>query len=373
MIYFVALLSAATITALLTPAVIRIARRFRILDMPGEPRKIHTKPVPLLGGIAPFLSFAVVLVLLVLARPELIVSEVPSKKLVGFLIGALVIMIGGFLDDRYKLAPSRQIIFPILAALIVIASGIGIREITNPFGGVISLVSWEKVLFWWGDVPYRFTLPADLFTFLWLIGMMYTTKFLDGLDGLVSGLTVIGGAMVFFLATTTQWYQPEVGLLAVLAAGAFLGFLPWNFHPARIFLGEGGSLFAGFLLGTLAVISGGKIATTLLVVGIPLLDAAWVIARRLLWEGRSPARADQKHLHFRLLDVGFSHRAAVVLLWTIATLFGTLTLVLQSKEKLVALGMLFVLMVVGAAVLVLVSKRQRKKDPPTPFLSKDFQ
>lgn len=342
MTYLAVFLGAILLSVILTPAARWIAWRFQIFDLPGDSRKIHTKPVPLLGGVAPFLSFAVVLVGVLVVRPELITTEVPVKKLVGFLIGALVIMIGGFLDDRYRFGPSRQIIFPIVAALIVVASGIGIREITNPFGGVISFVAWL----------------AALLTFLWLMGMMYTTKFLDGLDGLVSGLTVIGAVMVFFLTTTTQWFQPEVGLIAALAAGAFLGFLPWNFHPAKIFLGEGGSLFAGFLLGTLAVISGGKIATTLLVVGIPLLDAAWVILRRLLWEGRSPARADRKHLHFRLLDVGFSHRAAVVILWAIAALFGTLTLVLQSKEKLVALGILLVLMIVGAAVLVLVSKRK---------------
>ncbi|MBI4133528.1 undecaprenyl/decaprenyl-phosphate alpha-N-acetylglucosaminyl 1-phosphate transferase [Candidatus Uhrbacteria bacterium] len=342
MVYIGAFLGALVLAGLLTSLVRKIALRFRIVDVPGESRKIHTEPIPLLGGIAPFLSFAILLALVLLGEPGLLTGEVPARKLIGFIIAGAVLMVGGFFDDRYKLRPSRQIIFPILAALIVIASGIGIREITNPFGGVISFIAWQGILL----------------TFLWLMGMMYTTKVLDGLDGLVSGLTVIGAVMVFFFTTTTQWFQPEVGLLAVLAAGAFLGFLPWNFHPAKIFLGEGGSLFAGFLLGTLAVISGGKIATTLLVVGIPLLDAAWVIARRLLWEGRSPARADRKHLHFRLLDVGFSHRAAVIVLWAIAALFGTLTLVLQSKEKLVALGILLVLMVIGAVVLVRVAKRK---------------
>lgn len=338
MIFFIAL----AISLCLTPAVIKLARRFEIVDRPGEARKIHTTLIPLLGGLVPFLSFVLVLGGLLFWFPNLLAPEVPTKKVLGLILGGLILMIGGFLDDRYNLEPAKQIIFPVLATLAVIWSGIGIREITNPFGGTLKFAPWL----------------THLFTFIWLMVMMYTTKFLDGLDGLVSGLTVIGAAMIFFLTQTVQWYQPNLGLLAMTAAGAFLGFLFWNFHPAKIFLGEGGSLFAGYLLGVLAIISGGKIATTLLVFGIPLLDAAWVILRRVFWEGRSPTRADHKHLHFRLLGAGLTHRRAVLVLYLFAALFGMLTLVLQSKEKLVALGVLLVLMIVGGIILVLVSRRR---------------
>jgi len=261
-------------------------------------------------------------------------------------------MIGGALDDKYNLKPSRQMIFSVLAAFAVIASGIGIREITNPFGGVIDLAQWEKVLFWWQGVGYRLTLPADIFTFVWLLGMTYTTKFLDGLDGLVSGITVIGAMMIVLLTTMTKWFQPEVGLVAIIAAGAFLGFLIWNWHPAKIFLGTGGSTFAGFLLGSLAIISGGKIATTLLVLGVPILDTAWVILRRLFWDKKSPTQADRKHLHFRLLDVGFSHRGAVLFLYIVAALFGITTIFLQSREKLIALGSMAISMILLAIFLI---------------------
>ena len=356
--YLFALISAFGIVVAVTPMVRRLAARLGVIDVPGEPRKIHGRPTPPLGGIAIFAGLFLVWWYVAAHTPYLLGASIKEKHLWGLFAGSAVLMLGGYLDDKYNLKPSRQILFPILAALIVIASGIGVRLITNPFGGTISLVSWERVLFWFHGVGYRVTLPADLLTFAWLLGMMYTTKFLDGLDGLVSGLTVIGSIMIMLLATVTRFYQPEVGMLAAVVAGAFAGFLIFNFHPARIFLGEGGSLFAGFLLGTLAVISGGKIATALLVLGVPVLDAGWVIARRLFWQRRRPTIADRTHLHFRLLDAGFSHRGAVVLFWVISAAFGVTTLFLQSAQKLVAFGVLALVM--GALGVWVVMRYHRK-------------
>lgn len=355
--YFLAFVGSCVMVAVLTPFVRSLAMRLRVLDVPGEPRKIHNKPTPLLGGVAVFLGLIAVMWIVALTTPYLLDTSIRLKHLIGVSLGGLVLMIGGWLDDKYNLKPSRQIVFSILAVLIVIASGIGIRQITNPFGGTLSLVSWERVLFWWEGVGYRVTFPADLFTFVWLMVLIYTTKFLDGLDGLVSGITTIGALMIFFLATATKFFQPEVGMLSIIVAGAFLGFLFWNWHPAKIFLGTGGSTLAGFLLGTLAIISGGKIATALLVLGVPVLDAGWVILRRALWERKWPTLADRKHLHFRILDAGFSHRGAVILLWTLAAAFGIATLVLQSKQKLAALGVLVAVMVVLAGYVVVRYKR----------------
>lgn len=356
MVYGLVFIITAVFTAVITPLVVKIAKRLGVLDIPGAARKIHQKPMPLLGGLAPWFGFCLVVGVIVFWFPELFTAAVPIKHLIGVVIGGTVLMIGGALDDRYRLRPIQQIIFPIIAALMVVASGIGVHEITNPFGGVIQLVRWEWVLFFWQGIPYHFSFPADLFTFAWLLGMMYTTKFLDGLDGLVAGLTAIGCIIIVFLTTTTQWYQPEVGVLAAIAAGAFAGFLVWNFHPAKIFLGEGGSTFAGFLLGTLAIISGGKIATALLVFGLPILDIAWIILRRIFWEHRSAAQDDRKHLHFRLLDLGLSQRGAVLVFYVLATVFGITTLVLQSREKLVAFGILVVLMIIGGSALVVAHK-----------------
>lgn len=341
--YFFAFLITAALSAAITPLIIKIARQFKILDFPDDQRKMHTEVKPLLGGLAPFLAFFSIIGFLCWFQPEFLLAKIPVRHLIGLAIGAGFLMIGGILDDKFRLRPSFQIVFPTLSALTIIGSGIGVKEITNPFGGVISFADWQ----------------ADIFTFVWLMGVMYTTKLLDGLDGLVSGLTVIGSGIILFLATTTQWYQPEIGLMSAIASGAFAGFLLWNFFPAKIFLGEGGSTFAGFLLGVLAIISGGKIATTLLVLGIPILDFGWVILRRLFWEKKSFVHDDKKHLHFRLLEAGFSHRNAVLVLYLAAALFGVTTLVLQSREKLVALGILFVFMVSLGAATILKSKKSR--------------
>lgn len=336
-----------------------LATRWHIFDCPTGLRKIHKEPTPLLGGVGIFVGLFVVLFLFVALAPQSLVGHyLQLKQLMGLFIGGFILVVGGILDEKYNLKPSRQMIFSIMAVLAVIACGVGVREMTNPFGGTFNLVSWEKTLFWWQGIPCRLSLPADLITFVWLMVMIYTTKFLDGLDGLVSGVTVVGALTIAFLATLTKWYQPEVALVAMMTAGAFAGFLFWNWHPAKIFLGNSGSTLAGFLLGVLAIISGSKIATTLLVLGVPVLDVVWVIGRRIFWERKSPAQADRKHLHFRLLDVGFSHRGAVLFLYLISALFGVAALFLQSREKMIALAVLVVLMIVLAVFAVSWRKRR---------------
>ena len=178
----------------------------------------------------------------------------------------------GVVDDKYGLKPHESIWGPILAAVCILMAGIRVGTITNPFGGLITFVGWIGIVV----------------TFLWLVGMMYTTKFLDGLDGLVSGIGGIGGLIIFFLSITAISNQPETALISIIFAASCIGFLVFNFNPAKIFLGEGGSLFIGFMLGSLAIVSGGKIATTLLILGIPLLDAVWVVLRRIIVEKKSP-------------------------------------------------------------------------------------
>lgn len=343
--YFAAFFSAFILSVILTMIVRRVAWRFKVLDVPGaDPRHIHKYPIPLLGGIAVFVSFVVVLCFFAFTGSSILGAHVSMKQIIGVIVGGLVLIIGGALDDKYDLKPQYQFLFSLAAVFVVIASGIGIREITNPFGGVINLATWERVLFWYHGVGYRITLPADALTAMWLLVMIYTTKFLDGLDGLVSGVTAIGALAIAALTMMTRWYQPNVGFMSLIFAGALIGFLVFNWHPAKIFLGNGGSMFAGFMLGILAVISGGKIATALLVMGIPFLDAIWVIVQRIMHH-RSPTKGDRSHLHFRLLDLGFSHRQAVLFLYAISLAFGATTIFLQSKEKLIALGVLAVCMV----------------------------
>lgn len=343
------------VTAVAVTALVRsFALRRGVLDAPLSQRKVHTVPTPLLGGIAVIIA---VCVGMCVAYPSLIGGYLLPKHLLGVCVAALLIAIGGAWDDRRNLPPHVQIIFPILASLIIVASGIGISYITNPFGGTFSLEQWHVVLFTWNGLPYGITLWADLFTVVWLMGMMYTTKFLDGLDGLVSGVSVIGMLIIFGLSLQPHVFQPETGTLALIGAAAFLGFLVWNWHPAKIFLGESGSLFAGFFLGTLSIISGAKIATALLIVGIPVLDVAWVITRRLFVEHRSPFSADRKHLHLRLLDAGLSHRTVVIVLYVFTAVFGMTGLFTQSRTKVAALVVLLVVMFSVSVWLVRRHKR----------------
>lgn len=340
--YFLFFAAAGLLAFLLTAPIKKLAEKFSIVDPAGQPRKIHLGLKPLLGGTAIFLAFWLVILLLVLAGGWLPGRYISANFLWGIFGGGLILMVGGFLDDKYNLAPRWQFIFPALAVLAVIASGIGIDYVTNPLGlGLWYLDKWQLSFF-----GFKFVVLADIFTIVWLLGMMYTTKFLDGLDGLVSGMTVIGAFIIFALSLSAKTYQPDVALLALALCGAAFGFLFWNYYPAKIFLGEGGSVWVGFMLGVLAIISGGKVATALLVMGIPILDAGWVIFRRLLIEKRSPVQPDGKHLHFRLLQVFFSQKKAVLILWGLALFFGTASLFLQTKGKIFLLVLLLAIMII---------------------------
>jgi UDP-GlcNAc:undecaprenyl-phosphate GlcNAc-1-phosphate transferase len=337
MFYWLIFLAALSLTAILTAAVRKIALAFKIVDQAGvapeSNRKIHVGAVPLLGGAA---IFAAYFLFLFLFADRFLHGDLGLRQLVGFFLGALIIIIGGFLDDKYNLPPQAQIIFPLLAVVAVILGGVQIAKITNPFGGVINLGTLSLV--------------GSLLIAVWLLGMMYTTKLLDGVDGLVTGVTAIGGFIIFLFTLTTRYYQPNIAFAALLLTAVCLGFLIFNWHPAKIFLGEGGSLLLGFILGVLAIISGGKIAIALLVMGIPILDVAWTILRRLL-SGRNPFRfADQKHLHHRLLALGLSQRQTVLIFYALSLIFGLSGLFLQSRGKFWALvGLLLVMLVLVIA------------------------
>jgi UDP-GlcNAc:undecaprenyl-phosphate GlcNAc-1-phosphate transferase len=329
--YIQPLILSLALSLILSWLTIKLALKLKILDHPKENRKLHNKPMPLLGGLAIFGSFFVVAFI---NLKNIKSNTVLPQFIIAMFVGAVILMIGGYMDDKYNLSPSKSIIAPILASLAVIASGLKIDYITNPFGGYLSI---GLVL-------------GAIITFLWILGMMYTTKILDGLDGLVTGVTCIGAIIIFFASFQQYFIQPEVAVLALILAGACFGFLFWNFNPAKIFLGESGSLLCGFLLACLAILSKGKIATTLLIMGIPILDLVWVILRR--WrEGGSIKIADRKHLHHRLIDAGLSHRNAVLVYYFLTALFGGTALFLQSKGKFLALIFLLAIMILVAGFL----------------------
>ncbi|MBU6447369.1 undecaprenyl/decaprenyl-phosphate alpha-N-acetylglucosaminyl 1-phosphate transferase [Patescibacteria group bacterium] len=347
MLYVLFFIIAFVVSLLAVPVVKKAAWRFKVLDMPNDPRKIHTRPIPFLGGFAIFISFFLTL-LLYLKFFDHDFAVIPARFFWGMFIGASILMIGGFLDDKYSLKPRLQIISPVLAALAVVYSGIGvgITILSNPLGGHFNLAFSV------------FGISASaIFIFIFVLGMIYTTKFLDGMDGLASGISAIAGLTLFFLSLTPRISQSITASLAIIFTGAVVGFLVFNFNPASIFLGESGSTLLGFMLAVFSVLLGGKIATAILVMGIPILDVAWVIARRI-WYGTSPFKADRKHLHFRLLDIGFSQRQTVLILYFIAAVFGVVTLFLQSLGKLIALLILIFVMACLAVASVVVYKEK---------------
>jgi len=258
-------------------------------------------------------------------------------RLMGLILGSTFIFLVGLWDDKRELSPAPQLIAQFIASLIAIHFLIFIEVVNDPFTN-------RQVWF-----PWFVTLP---FTIFWLMGMMNTVNWLDGLDGLAAGVAAILSAVLAIHMYREGQYS--VALLPLALLGATLGFLPYNFHPAKVFMGSCGSYFLGFAVGALGIIAGAKVATVLLVMGIPILDVAWQIFNRVRL-GRSPAIGDRGHLHFRLLDMGLSQRRIVLLYYLFCLAFGIFALVISSRlYKFLAL---LVLGVVTTAVLFTLSRR----------------
>lgn len=311
---------AAGLSFVLSYASSKWAYRLGAVDQPSGGRKIHTRPIPLFGGVGIAIT---ILIGIVFIWSQGLFADLGTRQLIGFVAGIIILAVGGMTDDISARSAGTQIVFPILASLAVVASGTGIVQVTNPSGGGLSLVWWKIS---------NISLPADVLTVCWLLFATYATKFLDGLDGLVTGLAVIGASMVGAHTLSAAYYQPGVAMLSGLVGGSFLGFLPRAAHPAKQFLGDLGSTLAGFALGFLAIVSSAKVAIALAVIAIPLADAVFVVLNRIR-RGKPPWVGDATHLHFRLLRAGVPHRTAVFLYWVASFVAGILALSLQTRGK----------------------------------------
>ncbi|OGE80289.1 MAG: hypothetical protein A2660_01135 [Candidatus Doudnabacteria bacterium RIFCSPHIGHO2_01_FULL_45_18] len=346
-IYIISFVAAFVVSWLCSLWVIRMASRAKILDVPDMERKFHQQATPTLGGLAVFLSFFLVTLAVGILGGHLLDGNIPFRVLLAIWVGGVVLMVGGYLDDRYQLPPYFSIIFPVVSSLLIVVSGVKAVSVHNPFTNNVIVLDQLSFL-------------SGLVVFVWTMTLTYATKLLDGMDGLVTGIAAIGALVLFGISLTPQVMQQQTAILAITLAGSLLGFLVLNFYPAKIFLGEGGSTFAGFMLAILAVVSGGKIATALLVMGIPLLDMTWVIIQRLQ-SGRSPFSADRRHLHYKLLEIGFSEPKTVLFLYVLTAAFGLSALFLQSRGKLIALVILFAVMLVIIATMFSLYKKKRNK------------
>lgn len=342
-----------------TKVVQKFAQHFGVVDDPGTApeRKRQQHPVALLGGWAIYLSVLIGIAASLLISHLLIDSFLSTRQLVGILLGGLIIVIGGSIDDKKGLRAMQQMLFPALAIFSVIIFGVGVDYITSPFGGVLILDSIKIQILQLGGTTYHLTLWSDVFTFIWLLVLMYATKLLDGVDGLASGVGVIGSVLLFGLSLTSVVNQPGTAMLSIIIAGAFLGFWIFNKYPARIYLGEGGSILIGFFLGLLAIISGAKIATALLILALPILDVAWVILTRL-GSGKRIWQADRSHLHFRLQDKGMRPQTVLYLFYALSLLFGVSALFANTWVKFI---LLIVAVSLSCVLIVFAMKKQNAR------------
>ncbi len=292
-----------------TPFIRRLANKIGAVDLPNQ-RKVHKEPMPRLGGMAIYLGFVAAALLLV----DL------SNKVIGLLLGGTIILILGIIDDVRGISPKTKLMGQAAAALVVIAFGIKIQFITNPFDSLIFLGS--------------LSIPITL---LWLVGVTNAVNLIDGLDGLASGISAIALFTFSYIAYTNQ--QFTVSLLTFLLAGCIIGFLRYNFYPATIFLGDSGSMFLGFNIAALAVFGLLKGVTLvalvipLTILGVPIFDTFFAIVRRRR-EHQPIFKADKKHIHHRLLNRGLSHWQAVLIIYLISLCFSASALWFSSNLRL---------------------------------------
>ncbi len=331
---FLSLLCAFLVALAATPLVRRLALAYGLVDSPSV-RKVHRRPVPRIGGVALFLAVvAGILPLFLFSRHPEVVRGADLAKIVTFLGCGAAIFLLGLWDDVKGLRASTKFFAQVLLALLVTIQGVRIQTLTLP--GILSN-------------PLDFGFLAWPLTILWIVGITNAVNLIDGLDGLAAGISGVACAAIGFLAVSQGHYL--MGSIAAALFGAVLGFLVFNFNPARIFMGDSGSLFLGFMLGAGSVLFTGKSATMvglalpLLALGIPIFDTLFCMLRRFL-ERRSIFSPDRSHIHHRLLDMGFTHRKVVLILYGVTFLItatGTWLMVVERRQVL--LGFMAVLVV----------------------------
>lgn len=290
-----------------------------------HPKVVHDQPVPRGGGIP---IFAAMLIGSWLFLPG-------DTKTAGIVGAAAILAAIGFLDDRYeeRISPYLRLVINILAALCVIGVGIGIAYISNPLGGILKLDSPRWCFELMGN-QHCIWLLSDLFALVWLVWMQNIVGWSSGVDGQLPGFVIVAAITIAILGLRSggDSSQITVVVLAGLIAGAYAGFLPWNWYPQKIMPGYGGKSLAGFLLGLLAILSGAKVGAMLMVLAIPFIDAVLVIIKRIR-EGRSPVWGGREHLHHLLLDRGWGKRRIALFYWGISVVLAILALQLKAGLK----------------------------------------
>ncbi|MGI6587159.1 MAG: undecaprenyl/decaprenyl-phosphate alpha-N-acetylglucosaminyl 1-phosphate transferase [Gracilibacteraceae bacterium] len=319
----IAFIIALSVSFAATPLVIKLAKHLGAIDVPEDGRRVHKVPTPRLGGLAIFLGFLAALLYMYKVDP----------RMVGILTGAAMIVTLGFFDDIKPLPAKFKLLVQVIAAVIAIRSGVRIDHVSNPLNFMFP--EHQYIIF--GNWSYPLTL-------LWIVGVTNAINLVDGLDGLAAGISIISAVTLFVAAQNTG--QPFAAFLASILAASTLGFLPYNFNPAKIFMGDTGALFLGYMLSVISVIGvlKGAAALSILVpifaIGLPIYDTLFAMVRRAS-NGKSMIEADKGHLHHKLLNAGMSQRQAVITLYSISAVLGFSAVVLVEVTLKVAFVMVF--------------------------------
>ena len=322
------------ITYFLTPVLIRLCMRWGILDIPHGPRSVHEEPVPTMGGVAVYISFFLPFLLLVfynntISRTFLLNREI----LIGLFVSGSIVFGIGVYDDIKGMRPFMKLLFQCLAAVIIYCFGFKIAVVSNPFGQ-----------------PFELGIYSLPFTILWIVGVTNAINLIDGIDGLAAGVTFFTSIAILFIAIGMGNIY-TIAFVSALAGG-MLGVLKYNFPPAKIFLGDSGSMFLGFVLGAIAIRGSQKGATAvallipIIVLGLPLIDTILAMARRLL-RGVPISAGDRQHIHHILVKSGFTKRQVAFLLYGLCVLFGMVALLVMVMKNQFAAGVLGVMFLIA--------------------------
>jgi UDP-GlcNAc:undecaprenyl-phosphate GlcNAc-1-phosphate transferase len=341
---------------LLTVAVLWIGTKvYPKLGLMDRPHKygLTRAPIPYPGGILLYLVFLVL---------SLVFLE-PTLKLMGLLLGGGLLALVSFIDDRVNLSPSFRLLNQVLVAAIMVIAGIGITHISNPFGGTLRLDDIQIALNM-GSFSQTLLVISSLFTIVWIVLVVNTMNWLDGIPGMVSGISTLGGLTLFFLSITPFVNQPEIATMALITAMIAFAFWLFDFYPPKFLMGDSGTMFFGLLLSVMAIFSGGKIATAFLILGFAILDALYVIIYRLYkrqapWKGGEWDKYRKAvHLHHRLLQSGFSERQVLLMIYALSAAFGVTALFIGTQGKFWAIVSIAVVLFVIGVVL----KARQKRD-----------
>jgi len=337
----VALGVALVLSLAATPGVKWIAKRVGAIDVPTEARRVHKRPIPRLGGLAIFVAF----VLSVLFFADI------TEQVRGILIGSVIVVIIGVIDDIMTLSAYLKFAIQILAALVAVFHGVVIEIFSNP----IVFASSEYVSLGFLSIPI---------TVLWIVAITNAFNLIDGLDGLAAGVSIICSITMLVISLIVS-DDLNVAIIMASLAGACLGFLPYNFNPAKIFMGDTGALLLGYVLATVSILGLFKFYAAVsftapfLILALPLVDTASAFLRRIL-KGKNPMMPDREHFHHRLIDMGLTQKQAVAIMYSICGLSGFIAVIVTMIDKISAL-ILVIAVVVATVIVLFVFKGKRKK------------